>query len=127
MVKIAKIEHFRVKPRWLFVKITDEEGRVGWGEGTLEGHDLAVEGALDEIIVRVIGLEAKYITLLGANVMILLIHLVVTSNISGSWYGGLAFIEEGRFLCQHCLESTLLFGISKLAVSMCHCMSFLVA
>ena len=58
MVRIAKIEHFRVKPRWLFVKITDEEGRVGWGEGTLEGHDLAVEGALNEIIVRIIGLEA---------------------------------------------------------------------
>lgn len=51
--------HFRVKPRWLFVKITDEEGRVGWGEGTLEGHSLAVEGALDEIIVRLIGQEAK--------------------------------------------------------------------
>lgn len=76
MAKIKSVEHFRVKPRWLFVKITDEEGRVGWGEvsssnrstectftnakqGTLEGHDLAVEGALDEIIVRIVGLEAK--------------------------------------------------------------------
>ena len=43
----------------MFVKITDEDGRIGWGEGTLEGHDLAVEGALDEIIVRIKGLEAK--------------------------------------------------------------------
>ncbi len=59
MPQIKTIERFRVKPRWLFVKITDEEGQVGWGEGTLEGHDLAVEGALDEIIVRVKGLEAK--------------------------------------------------------------------
>lgn len=59
MAKIKLIEHFRVKPRWLFVKITDEEGKVGWGEGTLEGHDLAVEGALNEIIVRIVGLEAK--------------------------------------------------------------------
>ncbi|KAF2164618.1 hypothetical protein M409DRAFT_67752 [Zasmidium cellare ATCC 36951] len=61
MAKIKLVEHFRVKPRWLFVKITDEEGRVGWGEGTLEGHSLAVEGALNEIIVRIVGLEANNI------------------------------------------------------------------
>jgi galactonate dehydratase len=59
MAKIKTIERFRVKPRWVFVKITDEDGRVGWGEGTLEGHDLAVEGALDEISARIKGLEAK--------------------------------------------------------------------
>jgi galactonate dehydratase len=58
MVKIKSVEYFRVKPRWLFVKITDEEGQFGWGEGTLEGHSLAVEGALDEIIPRIVGLEA---------------------------------------------------------------------
>jgi galactonate dehydratase len=59
MAPIKLIEYFRVKPRWLFVKITDEDGLVGWGEGTLEGHTLAVEGALDEIIVRLIGQDAK--------------------------------------------------------------------
>lgn len=59
MTKIKSIEYFRVKPRWLFVKVTDEEGRFGWGEGTLEGHSLAVEGALDEIITRIIGYEAE--------------------------------------------------------------------
>ncbi|KAJ5123772.1 hypothetical protein N7448_009869 [Penicillium atrosanguineum] len=58
MVKIKSVEYFRVKPRWLFVKITDEEGQFGWGEGTLEGHSLAVEGALNEIIPRIVGLEA---------------------------------------------------------------------
>ncbi|KAI5196861.1 mandelate racemase/muconate lactonizing enzyme family protein [Aureobasidium subglaciale] len=57
-VRMAR-EH--VKPRWLFVKITDEDGKVGWGEGTLEGHTLAVEGALDEIIVRLIGQDANRI------------------------------------------------------------------
>ncbi|KXT08087.1 hypothetical protein AC579_1470 [Pseudocercospora musae] len=61
MAKIKRVERFRVKPRWLFVKITDEDGGVGWGEGTLEGHDLAVEGAIDEIIVRIVGLEANNI------------------------------------------------------------------
>ena len=61
MAKIKSIEYFRVKPRWLMVKITDDAGQYGWGEGTLEGHDLAVEGALEEMIVRLIGQEAKYV------------------------------------------------------------------
>jgi galactonate dehydratase len=59
MAKIKSVEYFRVKPRWLMVKICDAAGGYGWGEATLEGHDLAVEGALDEMIVRLIGLEAK--------------------------------------------------------------------
>lgn len=59
--KIRTVEYFRVKPRWLFVKITDDQGGYGWGEGTLEGHTKAVEGALDEIIERIIGLEAEWV------------------------------------------------------------------
>lgn len=59
MVKIASIEQFLVKPRWLFVKITDEEGNFGWGESTLEGHTEAVEGALKAIIKRFVGYEAE--------------------------------------------------------------------
>jgi galactonate dehydratase len=43
------------------VKIVDENGQHGWGEATLEGHDLAVEGCLDEMIPRIIGQEAKYV------------------------------------------------------------------
>ncbi|OGE47597.1 hypothetical protein PENARI_c040G09562 [Penicillium arizonense] len=61
MAKIKSLEYFRVKPRWLMVKICDDTGEYGWGEATLEGHDLAVEGALDEMIVRLIGLEANNI------------------------------------------------------------------
>ncbi len=59
MPKIKSVEHFRVKPRWLMVKITDEHGEFGWGEATLEGHDLAVEGCLEEMIPRLVGREAK--------------------------------------------------------------------
>lgn len=59
MVNIKKLEYFRVPPRWLFVRIEDEAGSVGWGEATLEGHTEAVEGALDEMFERVRGMEAK--------------------------------------------------------------------
>jgi galactonate dehydratase len=47
MTKIRPLEYFRVPPRWLFVKIVDEDGDVGWGEASLEGH------------TRVIGLDAE--------------------------------------------------------------------
>ncbi|KAI1498281.1 enolase C-terminal domain-like protein [Biscogniauxia marginata] len=58
MGKIAKIEYFRVPPRWLFVKITDDSGSVGWGEASLEGHTQAVEGCLDAWAEKYLGLEA---------------------------------------------------------------------
>ncbi|KAK0284656.1 hypothetical protein LTR91_010489 [Friedmanniomyces endolithicus] len=58
MAPITTIEHFRVLPRWLFVKITDSEGRVGWGEATLEGHTEAIEGTLRGYAKRFTGLEA---------------------------------------------------------------------
>ncbi|KAK8081704.1 D-galactonate dehydratase [Apiospora saccharicola] len=58
MGKIAKIEYFRVPPRWLFVKITDDSGVAGWGEASLEGHTQAVEGCLESWATRYVGLEA---------------------------------------------------------------------
>lgn len=68
MAKIALLEYFRVKPRWLFVKITDSFGRFGWGEATLEGHSLAVEGALEEIKGIAVGMEADDIEFLWQKV-----------------------------------------------------------
>lgn len=57
--RIKTVEWFRVKPRWLFVKITDDAGGFGWGEATLEGHDKAVEGALEEMADRIKGYVAE--------------------------------------------------------------------
>lgn len=59
MSKIKSIEYFRVPPRWLFVKIVDEAGNVGWGEASLEGHTQAVEGCLDSHIERLVGMNAE--------------------------------------------------------------------
>lgn len=59
MAKIKSIEYFRVLPRWLFVKVTDEDGYYGWGESTLEGHTEAIEGTLDSMIRRFQGYEAE--------------------------------------------------------------------
>ncbi|KAL5345360.1 hypothetical protein ACLOAV_009731 [Pseudogymnoascus australis] len=61
MTKIKSVEYFRVPPRWLFVKIVDEDDNVGWGEASLEGHTQAVEGCLDSYTMRLIGMEADNI------------------------------------------------------------------
>ncbi|KAK9454600.1 enolase C-terminal domain-like protein [Dipodascopsis uninucleata] len=59
MPKIKSIEYFRVPPRWIFVKITDQEGETGWGEASLEGNSEAVEGMLEAFKARFTGVEAN--------------------------------------------------------------------
>lgn len=61
MAPIKEMEYFRIPPRWLFVKITDAEGNVGWGEASLEGHTQAVEGCLDAWFEKFTGHEAEYV------------------------------------------------------------------
>jgi galactonate dehydratase len=54
-VKIGRIETFYVPPRWLFVRVESDEGAVGWGEASLEGHAEAVDGAFEALRDRFLG------------------------------------------------------------------------
>lgn len=54
-MKIARIETFYVPPRWLFVRVEADEGAVGWGEASLEGHAEAVDGAFEALRDRFVG------------------------------------------------------------------------
>lgn len=54
-MKLTKIETFLVPPRWLFVRIEDSEGNVGWGEASLEGHAEAVVGEFEALKDRFLG------------------------------------------------------------------------
>jgi len=85
MAPIKTIEYFRVKPRWLFVKIADAEGHVGWGEATLEGHTQAVEGTLLGYIDRFLGLEADDIEEIWQQAWrkSMLLHVMFQFNNSG--------------------------------------------
>ena len=58
---IGRIETFYVPPRWLFVRVETEDGAVGWGEPSLEGHAEAVEGAFEALKDRFIGHDANRI------------------------------------------------------------------
>ncbi len=57
MSRIAKIDAFLVPPRWVFVRVETDDGLVGWGEASLEGHGEAILGALDGARDRLIGAD----------------------------------------------------------------------
>jgi galactonate dehydratase len=54
-MKITAVEVFHVKPRWAFVKISTDEGIVGWGEVMVEGRARTVETAVREHTSFLIG------------------------------------------------------------------------
>lgn len=54
-MKITNLETFHVKPRWMFLKISTDEGIVGWGEPVLEGRARTVEMAINELRPVLIG------------------------------------------------------------------------
>ncbi len=54
-MKIGRIETFYVAPRWLFVRVESDDGAIGWGEASLEGHAEAVDGAFEALRDRFIG------------------------------------------------------------------------
>ncbi len=58
---IRKVETFAVPPRWLFVRVECDDGLVGWGEASLEGHTEATEAAFAEIRERFLGQDSARI------------------------------------------------------------------
>ena len=60
-MKIAKIEVIHVKPRWSFVKVSTDEGIVGWGEAIVEGRSRTVEMAIREMEGHLLGEDPRRI------------------------------------------------------------------
>ena len=58
-MEIVELTTYRVQPRWVFLKVTTDEGIVGWGEPNLEGKTDAVLGALDEIEEYLVGEDPR--------------------------------------------------------------------
>ncbi|WP_026571046.1 MULTISPECIES: galactonate dehydratase [Sediminibacillus] len=54
-MKITEYELFQVPPRWLFLKISTDEGVVGWGEPVIEGRAHSVKAAVEELMEYLIG------------------------------------------------------------------------
>ena len=60
-MKITKVETFHVKPRWIFVKVSTDEGIIGWGEADLEGRNLVTAAAVDSLKDMIIGEDPRNI------------------------------------------------------------------
>lgn len=54
-MKIRSMELFKVPPRWLFLKVTTDDGVVGWGEPIVEGKADTVRAAVEEMSEFLIG------------------------------------------------------------------------
>lgn len=54
-MKIAALETFHVKPRWLILKISTDEGLVGYGEPVVEGKSTVVAQAVETFSRQLIG------------------------------------------------------------------------
>jgi galactonate dehydratase len=54
-VKIDKIETFLVPPRWLFCRVSTDDGLVGWGEPVVEGRAEVVRAAVDVLAEYLLG------------------------------------------------------------------------
>ena len=57
-MKIDRMELFQVPPRWLFLKITTDDGLIGWGEPIVEGRADTVRAAVEEASEYLIGQPA---------------------------------------------------------------------
>ena len=54
-MKIDRVETFLVPPRWLFCRISTDEGLVGWGEPVVEGRAEVVRAAVAVLAEYLIG------------------------------------------------------------------------
>ena len=54
-MKITSLETFIVPPRWCFLKISTDEGLVGWGEPIVEGQAATVAAAVHDMSDYLIG------------------------------------------------------------------------
>ena len=57
-MKITNLETFHVRPRWMFLKISTDEGICGWGEPVCEGRADTVAAAVKELGAQLIGHRA---------------------------------------------------------------------
>ncbi len=60
-MKITGVEVFTVAPRWLFLKLSTDEGIDGWGEPTLEGRVGTMAAAVKDVEEFLIGRDPDQI------------------------------------------------------------------
>ena len=54
-MKITSLKTFFVRPRWLFLRVTTDEGVTGWGEPSVEGRAHTSAAAVEDLAEYLIG------------------------------------------------------------------------
>ncbi len=60
-MKITKLETFRLRPRWLLLRVETDEGYIGWGEPVVEGRVAATQACVHELEPYLIGQDPRRI------------------------------------------------------------------
>ena len=60
-MKITDLELFTVRPRWLFLKVSTDEGYFGWGEPIVEGQAGTVRVAVEDMADYLLGRDPHQI------------------------------------------------------------------
>ncbi|MCY3780077.1 MAG: galactonate dehydratase [Chloroflexi bacterium] len=60
-MKINELELFTVPPRWLFLKVSTDDGYSGWGEPIVEGQAGTVRGAVEDMSDYLLGRDPREI------------------------------------------------------------------
>ena len=60
-MKLAKVETFRILPRWLLLRLETDDGLVGWGEPVVEGRAATTEACVHELEPYLLGADARNI------------------------------------------------------------------
>ena len=124
MSRIAKIETFRVPPRWLFVRVETDNGAVGWGEGSLEGHAEAVEGAFGSLRNRFVGADPAQIEDVAAAFAWVKRHVaekrgdperVFLMGHSSGAHLSLLLVSDPKYLAKHGLSRRDIAGVVGLS------------
>jgi len=60
-MKISALELFTLPPRWLFLKVSTDDGYSGWGEPIVEGQAGTVRGAVEDMADYLLGRDPRQI------------------------------------------------------------------
>ena len=58
-MRITKVETFRIRPRWLLLRLETDDGFVGWGEPVVEGRAATTEACVHELEPYLLGADPR--------------------------------------------------------------------
>lgn len=60
-MKLSKIETFRLRPRWLLLRLETDDGYVGWGEPVVEGRAATIQACIHELEPYLLGEDPRQV------------------------------------------------------------------